>query len=74
MINKLTVKQKQTLEAIAYFINTNGYPPTIQELCELVGNRSKATMFSKLMQLEQKGYIKTTNGKARSIVVMKGWE
>lgn len=72
-MKKLSIKQLQLLEAIAYFINKNGYSPTVEELCELVGNKSKATVFNKLMQLEEKGYIKTTIGKARSIVVMKGW-
>lgn len=70
----LTIKQKMLLEAIEWFINENGYSPTIEELCKLTGNKSKATVFDKLMILEEKGYIKTTSGKARSIVVMKDWE
>lgn len=61
------------MEAIAYFINTNGYPPTNRELATLL-KCDVNTVFKKLMILEEKGYIKTTNGKARSIVVMKGWE
>lgn len=73
MMSKLTIKQKQILEAIAYFINTNGYPPTNRELATLL-KCDVNTVFKKLMILEEKGYIKTTNGKARSIVVMKGWE
>lgn len=72
-MTKLTIKQKQTMEAIAYFINTNGYPPTNRELAKLL-NCDVNTVFKKLMILEEKGYIKTANGKARSIVVMKGWE
>lgn len=72
-MNKLTIKQKQTMEAIAYFINTNGYPPTTKELSKML-KISPSAVFKKIMILEEKGYIKTTIGKARSIVVMKGWE
>lgn len=70
----LTVKQKMLLEAIEWFINENGYSPTLKELCKLTGNKSKSTVFDKLMQLERKGYISTINGRARTIKVLKGNE
>ena len=70
----LTIKQKTVLEAIEYFINENGYPPTVQELCDLTGDKSKNTVFNKLMQLEEKGYISTKNGKARTIKILKDVE
>lgn len=74
LMSNLTIKQKIVLEAIEYFINENGYSPTVQELCDLTGNKSKATVFNKLMQLEEKGYISTKNGKARTIKILKGVE
>lgn len=67
----LTIKQKQLLKAIEWFINENGYPPTIQELCKLVGNNAKSTVFAKLTELERKKYISTVNGKARTIKILK---
>lgn len=70
----LTIKQKILLEAIEWFINTNGYSPTIQELCVLVGNKSKSAVFNKLMELERKKYISTVNGKARTIKVLRSVE
>lgn len=70
-MSKLSIKQLQTLEAIEYFINKNHYPPTIKELGNLLGNKSKSTVFEKLIKLEEKGYIKTTPGCARSIVIVK---
>lgn len=73
-MKKLTIKQKIVLDAIDYFINENGYPPTLQELCNLTGNKSKSTVFNKLMQLEEKGYISTKNGKARTIKILKDVE
>lgn len=66
----LTIKQKTVLEAIEYFINKNGYSPTNRELSNLL-KCSPSAVFKKLLILEQKGYIKTTCGKARSIVVLK---
>ncbi len=73
-MSNLTIKQKIVLEAIDYFISENGYPPTLQEICNLIGNKSKSTVFNKLMQLEEKGYISTKNGKARTIKILKDVE
>ncbi len=72
-MNKLSIKQLQLLEAIQYFINKNGYPPTINELSILL-KCDKNTVFKKLMILEEKDYIKTTPSRARSIVVLRGEE
>lgn len=69
--DKLTIKQKQVLEAIQYFIHKNGYPPTLKELATLL-KCDVNTVFKKMLILEEKGYIKTTNGKARSIKVIRG--
>ena len=70
-MNKISIKQLQVLEAIEYFVNKNGYPPTNRELAKLL-KCDVNTVFKKLMILEEKGYIKTTNGKARSIKVIRG--
>ncbi|MBS7020381.1 MAG: LexA repressor [Firmicutes bacterium] len=69
----LTVKQKMLLEAIEHFINENGYSPTNRELAKLL-NWNTRQVFDKLMILEEKGYIKTENSKARTIKVLKGNE
>lgn len=66
----LTVKQRMLLEAIQWFIDTNGYSPTIRELAVLLKSDTRP-VFDKLMILEEKGYIKTTNGKARSIRLLR---
>lgn len=70
----LTIKQKILLEAIEWFINEHGYSPTIKELSKLTKNKSVSTVFTKLMELERKGYISTENGKARTIKVLRGVE
>lgn len=67
----LTIKQKMTLEAIEWFINEYHYSPSIKELANIL-KCSSSTIFEKLIILENKGYIKTQNGRARTIQVLRG--
>lgn len=69
-MKRLSIKQLQVLECIEWFIKENGYPPTQRELADLL-NCDKNTVFNKLLILEERGYIKTTIGKARSIKVLR---
>lgn len=69
-MNKLSIKQKQVLEAIQYFINIHNYPPTNREIANIL-KCDVNTVFKKLMILEDKGYIKTQNGRARTIQIIK---
>nr|DAE73790.1 MAG TPA: SOS regulatory protein LexA [Bacteriophage sp.] len=68
--NKLTIKQKMLLEAIEWFINEYGYSPTNRELANIL-KCDVNTVFKKLLILEEKGYIKTQNGRARTIQIIK---
>lgn len=70
IMNKLSIKQKQVLEAIQYFINIHNYPPTNREIANIL-KCDVNTVFKKLMILEDKGYIKTQNGRARTIQIIK---
>lgn len=67
---KLTCKQKLLVEIIKNYREENGYSPTIRELCDITG-KGRSTIFKRLMVLEDRGAITTTNGKARSIVVIE---
>lgn len=67
---KLSIKQKQVLEAIKYFISEHGFSPTNQELAILL-KCSPSTVFEKIVLLEKKGYIKTMPGKSRTISIIK---
>lgn len=69
---KLTRKQKMTLEAIEYFINENGYSPTYKEIADLLNMKSESGVHRIVIILEEKGYVKTANGKARTIRVLRG--
>lgn len=71
MNKPITIKQKKTLEAIEWFIEKNGYSPTLSEIANIL-NCGVRPVFEKIMILEEKGYISTVNGKARTIKVLKG--
>lgn len=66
----LTIKQKMVLEAIEWYIKKYGYSPTNRELANLL-RCDVNTVFKKLLILEDKGYIKTKNGQARTIQIVK---
>ena len=66
-MEQLTDKQDKILTVIKKFIAENGYAPTIRELCNLCGLSSTATMFVHLKNLTNKGYIKQTENKFRTI-------
>lgn len=66
----LTIKQKMVLEAIEWFINEKQYSPTYRELATIL-KCDVRQVFEKAMILEEKGYISTANGKARTIKVLK---
>lgn len=66
----ITAKQKETLEAIQGWVEENGYPPSMQELAELLGI-SHASAHERIGHLVNKGYLSREDGKARSLSVSK---
>lgn len=69
-MKKISIKQLQVLEAIEYLINQNGISPTYREIADLL-KCDVRQVFEKVMILENKGYISTMNGKARTIKILK---
>jgi len=70
-MKKITEKQKQILQLILRDVKRRGFPPTMQELADEMGVRSKNAIFKHLAALEAKGYIhKAGGGAARSIRVL----
>lgn len=69
--DELTKKQEKLYLAIKNFIEKNGYAPTIREINEIINIKSTSTTFTKLLQLQKKGYITYINGKARTIKLLK---
>lgn len=67
---KLSKRQAEILAFIKKYIATHGYPPAIREICAGVGLNSPATVFVHLKNLQQEGYLKSTNNKFRTLEVV----
>ena len=69
-MDDLTEKQKRVLQLIAERTEAEGYPPTLREIAQHLGVRSKNTVIKYLRKLEEKGYISKSE-KARSIRLLE---
>lgn len=54
--------RSEIIKAIKTYIKTHGYSPTIQEIGEMVGLKSKSSVFNHLVILREEGRIETDNG------------
>ena len=59
------------LAQIKSFISAHGYSPSVRELMAMTGLRSTSHVRGLLLDLECKGFIRQTPGKARSIVLVR---
>jgi repressor LexA len=57
------------LEFIKQYIKQKQYPPSIKNICDGVGLKSKASVFTYLKRLVIKGYIEKDKGIDRGIRV-----
>lgn len=67
MAQIIYTRQKQILDFIRQFIQTNGSAPTLKAIADALGVSSLATVHEHLTTLEEKGLIKRKTGKVRSI-------
>ena len=58
---------------ISKFLDKNGYPPTVREMCNIMGVKSSSTIFYYLEKLEAQGKIKKSNNKNRAIELVKDY-
>jgi repressor LexA len=63
----LTRRQREMLDAIERFIQGKGYSPTLDELGDLMGLSSLATVHKHLQNLETKGLIRRNWNHSRAI-------
>ena len=64
---KLSRAQSAVLDCIRDYINKNGYPPAVRDICAAAGLSSPSTVHSHLNRLEKAGYITRDGGRNRSI-------
>lgn len=68
---KLTKKQQEVYDYLVDYIQREGYPPSIREMCKGLGIRSTSTIHGHLAKIEAKGYIKRESTKNRAITLSK---
>ena len=68
--NELTPKQQEVLEQLTSFLRENGYPPSIQQLCQLCGVSSTSTIHFHLSALKKKGLIDWNPASKRAISIV----
>jgi repressor LexA len=66
----LTKKQKEVLDFITQFIQTNSYAPSYREIAEYFGLSSTATVHEHVRSLEDKGLITSSHNAARSLEIV----
>jgi repressor LexA len=70
MVEGLTPRQEQVLEFIRESVRTNGYPPTVREICAALDLSSPSTVHAHLANLERQGFIKRDPTKPRALDVV----
>ena len=68
--DQITDVQRRTLKEVREFIVSRKYPPTMNELGELLGVTA-ASAHQQVKQLERKGYVTREPRKARSLAVVR---
>src|SRR5687768_16858957 len=69
-VDTLTDAQRRVLREIRDFISHRGFPPTGQELADLLGV-SSATAHEQVGQLVRKGFVRREPRKARGLLVVR---
>lgn len=66
----ITKRQKEMLSIIYKYIRSTGYPPTFEEMRELLGVSSNQSVIDLLTKLEEKKLIRRNESQARSITIL----
>ena len=69
-VEEITDPQRRTLHELRRFINRRGFPPTIQELADILGI-SPPSVRDQITQLVRKGYVRRESRKARGLTVLR---
>ena len=69
-VEEITAPQRRTLRALGRFTNRQGFPPTIQELADILGI-SAPSVHDQVGRLVRKGFVKREPGKARGLTLLR---
>lgn len=64
---QLEPREQLVFDYIKENIKTNGYPPSVRDICSALHIKSTSTVHACLERLEQKGYIQKVDGKSRGL-------
>ena len=64
-------KKTHLLDSIEQFTAENGFPPTIRELCGLMGYHSPSTVRGYVKQLSNEGRLNYEPTRPRTLVVVR---
>ncbi len=68
--NELTPIQLRTFRTIKRYMEEHGFPPTVGEVADIL-SKTKASIHANIDHLIQKGFIRRTFGKARSLEIVR---
>lgn len=71
-MKNLDIKLNKVLNFMDGFIQKNGYPPSVREICKELSIKSTATVYYYLEKLESLNLIKKTKSKNRAIEIVNG--
>jgi len=66
----ITKKQRDLFNFIKDYIDKNNMAPSYEEMKEGTGCATKCTIFTKINQLQDRGWITKLPGKSRSITII----
>jgi repressor LexA len=66
----LTWRQRKVLQAIRESVQQHGYPPSMREIADAVGLASTSGVSYHLSTLQKKGYLRSNNGRARTVELL----
>ena len=69
-VEEITDPQRRTLRELRRFTKRRGFPPTIQELADILGI-SPPSVRDQITQLVRKGYVRRESRKARGLTVIR---
>ena len=69
-VEEITDPQRRTLRELHRFTSRQGFPPTIQELADILGI-SPPSARDQVNQLVRKGYVKRESRKARGLTIVR---
>lgn len=65
-------KERQIYDFTAAYIEENGYPPSVRDICASLGVKSTATVYSYLNRLKSKGLLEKSPMKKRALTISNG--